>query len=228
MMSPLGGGDLILPLSRSPLIVPSGGNWWEAGGATGVIAAYQPKGAANYAAALVNLANPGVHDAFDSGDAVGFNTAIGWTFDNGPDWIETDITPDANTTIIIQFANGTIGRTITLAGSTDGSYAFYLMNDSGDPNNVEYHHGALDSFPSPHLAAGNMAMTNTGYRNGVAEGGTGSTTGSSAIPIWIGLLNINNTAHFGYVGDMIAVGIYGTALLDATMVAGVAAAMAAL
>ncbi len=41
--------------------------WWLAGGipAENCIAAYQPKGAASYAASKVNLANPGTYDAYE-------------------------------------------------------------------------------------------------------------------------------------------------------------------
>ena len=39
-------------------------NWWVVAGRTCVVA-YQPKGAATYAASLVNLANPGTYDAVE-------------------------------------------------------------------------------------------------------------------------------------------------------------------
>lgn len=53
-------------------------NWWEAGGATAVVA-YQAKGAASYAASLSNLANPGTYDLTE-GDAPNWDTTTGWQF----------------------------------------------------------------------------------------------------------------------------------------------------
>ena len=56
----------------------TGGNWWEASGATAVVA-YQAKGAGSYAASLVNLANPGTHDLIE-GNAPDWDAATGWRF----------------------------------------------------------------------------------------------------------------------------------------------------
>ena len=56
----------------------SDANWWQSGGASGCVAAYQAKGAANYAASLVNLANPGTLD-LTIAVAPSWTAAAGWT-----------------------------------------------------------------------------------------------------------------------------------------------------
>lgn len=77
-------------------------NWWEAGGATGCVAAYQAKGAASYAASLVNLANPGTYN-LASGVAPDFNSASGWTFDTSRYLIETDLPAIINNFTVIGY-----------------------------------------------------------------------------------------------------------------------------
>jgi len=58
-------------------------SWWLAGGVidpANCIAAYQPKGAASYAASKVNLANPGTYDAVDGAAYPTWSADTGWTF----------------------------------------------------------------------------------------------------------------------------------------------------
>lgn len=55
-----------------------GVDWWLVAGKTCILA-YAPKGAASYAASLVNLSNPGTYDAAE-GVAPSFNAATGWKF----------------------------------------------------------------------------------------------------------------------------------------------------
>lgn len=43
--------------------------WYLAGGAPTPVGAYQAKGAASYAASLVNLANPGINDLTEGNGA---------------------------------------------------------------------------------------------------------------------------------------------------------------
>ena len=83
---------MITPLARG--IQRADTSWWLAGGisAENCVAAYQAKGAADYAASLVNLANPGTYNAAN-GNSPTFNTAIGWTFDGVNDYLVTGIVP---------------------------------------------------------------------------------------------------------------------------------------
>lgn len=61
---PLGGRRILTPMGRSWQRAAAGGGWWDLYGTiTNCVWAYQPKGAASYAASKVNLANPGTYDA---------------------------------------------------------------------------------------------------------------------------------------------------------------------
>lgn len=56
-----------------------GGKWWEVSGKT-CLAAYQPKGAASYAASKINLANPGTYNLADGAAYPTWDPSTGWTF----------------------------------------------------------------------------------------------------------------------------------------------------
>lgn len=92
---------------------------WLSGGilpAT-LIGAYQSRGAASYAASLVNLANPGLHDLVSGATAPGWSTETGWDASNSG-YLITDITP-TETTFVLCIYSG-----ITSAG---GKYAFGVI-----------------------------------------------------------------------------------------------------
>jgi hypothetical protein len=85
--------------------------WWTAGGLdpASVTAAYQPVGAASYAASLLNLVNPATHALSDTGGiAPTWTSALGWAGANGK-YLITDILPTANTSIVIKFSGWTTG-----------------------------------------------------------------------------------------------------------------------
>jgi hypothetical protein len=91
-----------------PRAEAAGGGWWDLDGIiTSCIAAYQAKGAASYAASLVNLANPGTHDlTVASGkSAPNWSAVYGWYLNDGNEGLDTGIEPDGteNYTIICRF-----------------------------------------------------------------------------------------------------------------------------
>ena len=71
-------------LGRSVKRAAADTSWWLAGGisADNCIAAYQAKGAASYAASLVNLANEGTYDLTTTVDPA-WSADTGWTFGTG-------------------------------------------------------------------------------------------------------------------------------------------------
>lgn len=221
MLSPLGG--MLTPLGVSARVVS---NWWEAGGATGCIAAYQPKGAASLAASYVNLANPGTFNAAP-GTAPTFNTATGWTFNGTSQYLTTGIIPSdyAAKSLLIQFANATAsGDRIPFgAFNVAGGKAFYV--DLYYVGNAIYYDGT--HFLSGTITAGNLGVAGTAaYKNGVNQSITLSNL-NPTVAAYIGALN-NDGALYGYfAGDVIALAVYSANLTDAQMAA-VAAAMAAL
>ena len=88
--------------------VAAAGGWWLSGGiaAADCIVAYQPKGAASYAASKVNLANPGTYDGTD-GNAPTWDAVNGWTFDGSDDSIITGYKPTGTQvqSVIIRFSD---------------------------------------------------------------------------------------------------------------------------
>jgi hypothetical protein len=65
---------------RPSLATPAASaSWWVVSGKT-CVAAYQPKGAASYAASKVNLAQPGMYNLSDPQGAVSWSAEQGWAF----------------------------------------------------------------------------------------------------------------------------------------------------
>jgi len=60
----------------------AGGGWWDLNGTIkSCVAAYQPVGAADYAASKVNLLNPGTYNLSDGVAYPDWASATGWTFE---------------------------------------------------------------------------------------------------------------------------------------------------
>lgn len=81
-------------------------SWWLSGGidAANCVAAYQPKGAASYAASKVNLANPGMYDATE-GTAPDWDSTNGWKGNGTSQYLYVRVTPLSSWTIAIRFSN---------------------------------------------------------------------------------------------------------------------------
>lgn len=74
-------GRILSPTFQPNSQAKKAGDWWLSGGIDpdDCVAAYQPKGAASYAASKVNLANPGTYD-IDSGADPDWDASYGWNF----------------------------------------------------------------------------------------------------------------------------------------------------
>ena len=162
--------------------------WWLAGDISAVncIAAYQPKGAADYAASLSNLANPGTYDATEGGTP-DWDAVNGWKFNGTDDYLITTITLADGWTIIFRFSNkvgtaGTLGGSYNYTGSAGGMLIFPHNSSS----KVSYYSPANFQV-APYLDSGVLALAgNKAYRNGSYDG-----TGSGALPaqnnnFWMG------------------------------------------
>lgn len=77
--------------------------WWEAGGVTGCIGAYQPKSAASLAASYSNLVSPGVDD-LTVGVAPNFSAATGWEF-TGTQYLITPFVSTTTISAIVQYSD---------------------------------------------------------------------------------------------------------------------------
>lgn len=139
-------------------------NWWEAGGATGCIAAYQPLGAASYAASKVDLSGSG-HNAADIAGGMNWD-ANGWT--PGAGCLSVVVLVGMTYTAIVQFADMIDGQGDNLFGAESAAGSFALVpNDAGG---VLYVASNAEVSSPPSLLAGNLAIAGSqGYRNGVLD-----------------------------------------------------------
>jgi hypothetical protein len=145
----------------------AGGRWWDLDGTiTSCIAAYQPKGAASYAASKVNLANPGTYDLTNGNDP-SWSASTGWTFDGVDDHLyETTYKPtDTSFTIIVRLNNMKIDHSVSSAilsirrpsSSSESNWAlkFEQYDNTGKVgisswgNPGEYYKDLVSNFASP-------------------------------------------------------------------------------
>lgn len=159
-------------------------SWWLSGGipAANCIAAYQPKGAASYAASKINLANPGTYNATE-GVAPAWAALTGWA-GNGLAWLNTGIVwptqiPASYTGIALFSGVTTVGYK-ALFGIEGAGGTYFLVDPNVVGGFVRYYTGAGLLEKAPQLTAGVLCIAGLNfYRNGVADGnGAGNFTTS--------------------------------------------------
>lgn len=148
-------------------------DWWCPCGIypSDVVAAYQPKGAASFIASLINLANPGIHNAIDPGgiNTPGWNNIDGWV--SAGNYLTSDIIPTSlywsmmakisNNNEMINNINGSLN---TLVNGQNGLGSFF--------GSIVYWNGGYKSSSSPAVSGIFGYAGNKGYYNGVEESGT--------------------------------------------------------
>lgn len=202
-------------------------NWWEVAGKT-CVAAYQPKGAASLAASYTNLANPGTYDAAP-GVAPSWTSGAGWSFDGSSSYLATGLVPSTGWSHLAQYTDA--GGSGYIVGSSNGYnyFCFRLRaSDGAIPGLVLYETGNAVQV-SPSLLSGNLALAGLqGYRDGVADGSpVSSSTWSATQGLYLGGVNLSGSLNGQGFFTLVAYAAYSDTL-DATEVATVAAAMAAL
>lgn len=210
---------------RESGVAVAGANWWEVPGKT-CVAAYQPKGAASYAASKTNLANPGTYDAAE-GTAPSWAAATGWTFDGSDDYLNTGINPKGIWSMFIAFNSASPGnicgrRTAPLNNS------FYLVPTGGAGERVAQNDGQYVRVSPGAVSSGVFGLAHDEmYLNGISDGEMPSPSPLSGIlPIYLG--GINNNGSPAYCAVVItAFAIWSDTLTDSE-VATVSTAMAAL
>lgn len=214
MLSPLG-NQRALGYALSGAI-PKGSVWWNPDGATPggsvCVVAYQPKGAASYAASKINIANPGTYDAQDGIIVPFWSTATGW---EGP-YLNTGLVAGIGYSFLVLFG-GTITAAGRLLGALDGGGRINLVPETGT-NKVEYANGGILSV-SPALYSGVLGMAgDTAYRNGYSDG-TIPVGGIPALTIFINSLNTFGVHNFDSQTAIRALAIYNTLLTGPQMLA---------
>lgn len=201
-------------------------NWWEAGGASGAVAVYQPIGAADLANSYTDLSGNG-NDAAP-GVAPTWDAVNGWTFNGTNQYLDSGVVPanDQTWTMIVHLTSWASGDS-RIAGSLNDNDSFFSLRATTTLG-ILYGNGSKSVFSAPAVSSGVFAVAgNNGYRDGIIDksGWTGWT--GTPIEIYIGALNLQtNPAAFGEF-KMQAIAIYNNTL-DAAEVLAVSNAMAAL
>lgn len=191
--------------------------WWTIAGQT-VVAAYQPKGAADLAASYVNLANPGTYNAFP-GVAPTWDAATGWTFDT-TQYLRTGLVPNgSNWSFFARFSDVSINMYVM--GGRHGPQDRELAYNLTAGGHVLYRYGnATVTFYTTAPAYGVIGLAGVdGYLDGsdVVTLASATISGSTQ-ELYLGKLN-NNGVIAGYGGAIQAVAIYSTTLSAADVAA---------
>lgn len=202
-------------------------NWWSVAGKT-TIAAYQPKGAADYAASKVNLDNPGTHDATD-GSAPTWSAANGWSMNNN--YLITDISSATKPVSILARVTPTSTGYRAIVGDSAFPDGFELRVDQ-TTNKLSWLHantaliGTSTSGVSGDVV---VAVTYSGV-GAYAFYQDGSADGSGTVNVTFSTSNMHigrQRAGEYFYGDIMALALYSD-VLTPDEVATVSAAMAAL
>ena len=202
-------------------------NWWEAGGATGCVAAYQPKGAASLAASYTNLANPGTYDAAP-GVAPTWDATNGWTFAN-TQYLTTGVVLSGTSSALVRFSNDS-GNNQYLFGALQSGAGILISPNRTLAYVWYYSTTALQIAPNVTSGVLGIAAPNGGkaYRNGVEESGSmAAWTGALSVGLHINGFNNNGSSAARDTVYIQAFAAY-SGTLSAPQMAAISTAMAAL
>lgn len=190
--------------------------WYLSGGirAKNCLAAYQPIGAASKNASFINLANPGVNDAFSSApDALGWDAVNGW-INTWPFIFCGGIAATKDTTMLVRFSDLEQADSHICGGGWVENSLFYGRIREG--YGWYYVYGSYTGIPvAPYANSGVWGMAgNLGYRNGILDyTSPGLFTGVSNV------LRIGHSGIGGSVGKYQAAAIYNVILSPEQMIA---------
>lgn len=221
-------------LSHVPEAGPPPSGWWDDNGnISGALAAWQAKGAASYAASLLDLTGNG-HTLVERNGTVPWSAEAGWEFVAADlKSLDTMIVPSDGYSVLVQFANaqesfaGTllgivapvVGNHYFLIPILDSNHTYGIGTDPGNNNRPG------------NLSAGNMGMAGYDcFKDGAADGSVATGTFSWSLTMTIGAGKRRDAevlVGFWVTADIIAVAIYDT-VLSAGDMATIAANMAAL
>jgi len=210
--------------------------WWLSGGINpaNCVAAYQAKGAANYEASKINLANPGTYNLAEiGGGSVNWANSTGWGgFVSLTRCLNTGVTPALNLTwsMFVRFSDYSTSNYEVLAGYYNAKKSGFLFGPHYDNDMVSFHgnddYTQIANNP-PRIAYGVYGFAGRiPYRNGSAEANTfGTYAGNSPLTIYIGARCLASGVGNYFSGNIQAVVVYNTTL-TANQVAALSTAMA--
>ena len=147
----------------------SAAGWWLAGGIdpANCVAAYQPKGAASYAASKVNLANPGTYDATD-GTAPTWDNVNGWKQTIAYQYLKTGIMATNGYSLIVRFSDVTPSDRPYIMGGGTGYGKGIGIGVARTGNSRAFTYGSL-SYPAGNYTSGVLAATQKSTNSTVAQ-----------------------------------------------------------
>jgi len=202
--------------------------WYLAGGvaAANCKGAYQPIQAVNLAASKINLANPGINDAF-AGTNPGHDPALGWIFNGTDQYLKTGIVPknDQTWSIIVRYSEYTTGTDSIAVIYEDATKQFGLLVADGGVGERIVGYNGLSGYKILTADIGVLCCSgNKMYWNGVeitAPYGTypiGIGTGEITFDLWIGCTHYTSAINF-FDGNIQALAIYDKVLSAAEVLA---------
>lgn len=197
--------------------------WYIAEGSPMPIAVWQPKGAADFATSLVNIANPGTYDASSTGNDPSWAASTGWddTAATGK-YLNSNLVLDEGWSYVFKFANATSGATRTGWGYS-GPEGSILMSVGNASNSVSlYNTDTSGASVTQNIFSGAvLAMSPTAaFINGVKVFDiTQQSVNFGVKTAFLGCLNSNGSPANYLRGNFHALAVYNTALTDAQLVA---------
>lgn len=220
----------------SPTFQPSsqaaavaGGGWWDLNGTiTSCVAAYQPKGAASYAASKVNLTGNTDYDGTSSSTPPEWDTSTGWAFDLTKSTRIITGVAGVNTgwSVIIRYSNSEADGLRYVCGAYYGMGGIYGDHGLVPSRYSKVYYGG--SPKSPGLMSGILAIAGTiGYRNGTEDLDPVDVKHTGTVVYCIGSSSNSGTYLSGYTGKVQAFALYNS-VLTSTQIGNLTTAMAAL
>jgi len=218
-------GRVLSPTFKPSSQAAAGGTWWDLNGTiTSCIAAYQPKGAASYAASLTDLSGNS-NDAYE-GTTPSWNTATGWTSSNDA-YLKTGISPDDGYSAIVRFTGTGSSICYPFGGrKTNNLLDQFLIVAYGSSGERSYRFGTMNQIFPGGQSSGIMAMAGANcYLNGEADG---TTAGTMQTPSECYLLGFQSAGSAVLSYCTIAAFALYNAELTSTQIGNITTAMAAL
>jgi hypothetical protein len=188
---------------------------------------WQAKGAASYAASLLDLV--GAQNLVEGNGAVPWAAGIGWGFVSAASqYFDTGLVPvnDQSWSVLFQYTNNALADRFLGKIRSGAPGGFFGISARIGANSVRYANGSTRTI-APRLDSGNLGVAgNQGYRDGVADGAVIAVLGGAfthALPI--GGRNLFGVYGNFCTAEIVAVGIKKGPALTAPQVAAAALAM---